>query len=77
MLTHISLLVAGIELSLTDSKKPKTGRRHNTKLGEYEPRAGIISCVLVLAEANDGAKQREQRELRGEEEQIRRRSPGD
>lgn len=58
MLTHISLSFAGIELSLSDSEEPKTGRRPSTKLRESEPRAGILSCALVSAETSDGAKHR-------------------
>lgn len=58
MLTNISLFFARIELSLTDSEEHKTGRGHNTKLREYEPRAGIISCALISAETSDRAKHR-------------------
>lgn len=58
MLTNISLFFAGIELSLTESEEPKTGRRHNTKLRESEPRAGINSYALISAETSDGAEHR-------------------
>lgn len=55
VLTYICLSFAGIELSLTDSREPRTGRRRNTKLKKSEPRAGIISHALISAEASDGA----------------------
>ena len=74
MITHISLWVAGIELSLTRQQGAQNWEKAQYKAGGTEPRAMIFSCAS-LAEANDRG---EQRELRGKkQEQTRRRSPGD